>query len=287
MTKNASLAAAALALCAAAASAQVVKEDDSALAKARKAEVEGVGAAQPLTQTLYASGSPSAVFVDPRAIESMPSGYKPEDLETAEVTYRMEGRSKKITAVRGSELNRGEAVSWSGVKSEDGKWLQVESRGLAGWVKADELSGPGWSSWQPELATAFKTRPAAKDGRRKAFVEEAASHIGAPYVWGARSPKTGFDCSGLVQYSMDVVWPGNNVPRVSRDQQAAGKPVTNEADLKTGDLVFTGSPVHHVMIFMEDGEVVEAMGRKYGVRRSELAARIGGKPHSFATYFAE
>lgn len=286
MTKNTALAAAVLSLAAASVCAQVVKEDDSALAKARKTEVEDISSARPVTQTLYASGSPSAVFVDPKAIESMPSGYKPEDLETAEVTYRMEGASKKVTAVKGSELNRGEAVSWAGVSSEDGKWLQVESRGLAGWVKAEDLSGPGWTSWKPELATAFKTRPAAKDGRRKAFVEEAASHIGAPYVWGARSPKTGFDCSGLVQYSMDVIWPGNNVPRVSRDQQAAGKPVS-EAELKTGDLVFTGNPVHHVMIFMEDGEVVEAMGRKYGVRRSELAARIGGKPHSFATYFAE
>lgn len=288
MTKNTALAAAVLSFAAAAAvSAQVVKEDDSALAKARKTAVEDIGSARPVTQTLYASGSPSAVFVDPKAIESMPPGFKPEDLETAEVTYRMEGNSKKITTVRGSELNRGESVSWSGVSSEDGKWLQVESRGLAGWVKAEDLSGPGWTSWKPELATAFKTRPAAKDGRRQAFVEEAASHIGKPYVWGARSPKTGFDCSGLVQYSMDVIWPGNNVPRVSRDQQAAGKPVASAADLKTGDLVFTGSPVKHVMIFMEDGELVEAMGRKYGVRRSELASRIGGKPHSFATYFAE
>lgn len=286
MTKNSTFfAAVAVAVCASAASAQVVAEDASALAKARKGEVEGVGAARPVTQTLYASGLPSAVFVDPKDIESMPSGFKPEDLETADVTYRMEGVSKKITAVRGSELNRGEAVSWAGVSSEDGKWLQVESRGLAGWVKASDLSGPTWTNWQPELATAFKARPAEESGRRKAFVEEASSHLGKPYVWGGRSPSTGFDCSGLVQYSMDVVWPGNKVPRVSRDQQAAGKPVASAAELRTGDLVFTGSPVKHVMIFIEDGELVEAMGRKYGVRRSELAARIGGKPHSFATYF--
>lgn len=287
MTKNTALAAAVLSLAAASVAAQVVKEDDSALAKARKTAVEDIGSARPVTQTLYASGSPSAVFVNPKDIESMPTGFKAEDLETAEVTYRMEGNSKKIATVRGSELNRGESVSWSGVSSEDGKWLQVESRGLAGWVKAEDLSGPGWTSWKPELATAFKSRPAAESGRRKAFVEEASSHLGKPYVWGGRSPSTGFDCSGLVQYSMDVVWPGNKVPRVSRDQQAAGKPVANAADLRTGDLVFTGSPVKHVMIFIEDGELVEAMGRKYGVRRSELAGRIGGKPHSFATYFAE
>lgn len=285
MTKNSLLAVTVLVAASAASAQVVVKEDESALAKARKAEVEGVGTAQAVTQTLYASGSPTAVFVDPKSIEAMPDGFKPEDVETADVTYRMEGRSKKITAVRGSELNRGEAVSWSGVSSEDGTWLQVESRGLAGWVKASDLSGPSWTNWQPALATAFKTRPAAADGRRQAFVEEASSHLGKPYVWGGRSPSTGFDCSGLVQYSMDVVWPGNKVPRVSRDQQAAGRPVASAADLKTGDLVFTGSPVKHVMIFIEDGELVEAMGRKWGVRRSELAGRIGGKPHSFATFF--
>lgn len=268
-------------------SAHAAPNEDSPLAKARKTEVEEIGMAQAVTQTLYASGSPSAVFVDPKAIEAMPEGYKPEDIETARVSYRMEGRSKEITTVRGSELNRGEAVSWAGVRSEDGKWLQIETRGLAGWVKAEDLSGPGWEGWKPELATAFQSRPAAKDGRRSAFVAEASSHLGEPYVWGGRSPKTGFDCSGLVQYSMDVIWPGNSVPRVSREQQGGAKPVASEAELKTGDLVFTGDPVHHVMIFVEDGELVEAMGRKWGVRRSELAARIGGKPHSFGTYFQD
>lgn len=286
MTKNSLrlLAVAALALTALEAQAQVEAEE-TVLGKAKKADVEGVGSAQPLSQTLYASGSPASVFIDPKAIEAMPDGYKPEDIKTEKISYRMEGRTQEIVAVRGSELNRGEAVSWSGVRSADGKWLQVESRGLAGWVKEEDLSGPGWASWQPALATAFQARPAAKDGRRQAFIEEASSHLGKPYVWGGRSPETGFDCSGLVQYSMDVVWPGNKVPRVSRDQQAGGKPVASAADLKTGDLVFTGSPVKHVMIFIEDGELVEAMGRKYGVRRSELAGRIGGKPHSFATYF--
>lgn len=273
-----------LAVLAAGASAQ---EEETALSKAKKAEVEGVGSAQTLSQTLYAASGTAEVYVDPRAVEAMPDGYEPEDMPVADIVYRMAGRSRKITAVRGSELNRGEAVSWSGVKSEDGKWLQVETRGLHGWVKADELSGPGWASWKPELATAFAARPAPKDGRRRAFVDEANSHVGKPYVWGGRSPSTGFDCSGLVQYAMDVVWPGNRVPRVSRDQQSAGRPVASAAELKTGDLVFTGDPVKHVMIFIEDGELVEAMGRKWGVRRSELAGRIGGKPHSFATFFED
>ncbi|MBI2363039.1 MAG: C40 family peptidase [Elusimicrobia bacterium] len=267
-------------------SAQVVSEPESPLAKARKAEVASVGAAQAIAQTLYASRTPASVFVNPKDVEAMPDGYKPEDLERAELTYRMENASRKITVVKGSELNRGEGVSWSGVTTEDGKWYQVETRGLAGWVRAEDLSGPGWTGWKPELATAFATRPAPQDGRRTAFAKEAASHLGDNYVWGGRAPG-GFDCSGLVQYSMDVIWPGNKVPRVSRDQQAAAKPVASAAELRTGDLVFTGDPVKHVMIFVEDGELVEAMGRKWGVRRSELAGRISGKPYSFGSYFQD
>ncbi|MBI5595514.1 MAG: C40 family peptidase [Elusimicrobia bacterium] len=273
-------------LAASAASAQVVSEPESPLARARKTEVVSVGAAQAMAQTLYASRTPAAVFVNPKDVEAMPDGYKPEDLENAELTYRMENASRKITVVKGSELNRGEGVSWSGVTTEDGKWYQVETRGLAGWVRAEDLSAPGWTGWAPEIATAFATKPAPADGRRTAFAKEAASHLGDNYVWGGRAPG-GFDCSGLVQYSMDVIWPGNKVPRVSRDQQAAAKSVASAAELKTGDLVFTGDPVKHVMIFVEDGELVEAMGRKWGVRRSELAGRIAGKPYSFGSYFQD
>lgn len=262
------------------------QEAESPLARARKAEVVPVGSAQTIAQTLYASRTPAMVFVNPKDVEAMPDGYKPEDLEHADLTYRMENASRKITVVKGSELNRGEAVSWSGVTTEDGKWYQVETRGLAGWVRAEDLSAPGWTGWKPELAAAFATKPAPADGRRQAFVKEAASHLGDNYVWGGRAPG-GFDCSGLVQYSMDVIWPGNRVPRVSRDQQSAAKPVASAAELKTGDLVFTGDPVKHVMIFVEDGELVEAMGRKWGVRRSELNGRISGKPHFFGSFFQD
>lgn len=86
----------------------------------------------------------------------------------------------------------------------------------------------------------------------------AKEQLGTPYVWGGDTPG-GFDCSGFVQYVMNEA--GVDVPRVSRDQARAGRPVAGLADARPGDLVFFGSPVDHVGIYAGDNEMVVAPRR--------------------------
>jgi cell wall-associated NlpC family hydrolase len=85
-------------------------------------------------------------------------------------------------------------------------------------------------------------------------VQVAESEVGKPYVWGAAGPDT-FDCSGLVLWAWAHA--GVAVPRVAADQQAWATPVPI-SQLAPGDLVFFGSPAHHVGIYVGAGLMVDA-----------------------------
>jgi cell wall-associated NlpC family hydrolase len=98
------------------------------------------------------------------------------------------------------------------------------------------------------------------DGSPDAVVAAAASVIGTPYVWGGASPETGFDCSGLVQWSYAQA--GVRLPRTTGEQVHVGVDVP-VAGIKPGDLVFSrgGKPTHdlgHVAIYVGGGRVIVA-----------------------------
>jgi peptidoglycan hydrolase CwlO-like protein len=86
------------------------------------------------------------------------------------------------------------------------------------------------------------------------IINYASQFLGVPYVWGGTSP-SGFDCSGLVQYTYGHF--GINLPRVAADQQDVGLKVTRD-QLQPGDLVFFGDPAHHVGIYVGNGMMLHA-----------------------------
>ncbi len=84
----------------------------------------------------------------------------------------------------------------------------------------------------------------------------ARKYLGTAYQWGGDSPATGFDCSGLVQYSYGQV--GISLPRVA-DEQAAATWHVSYAAAQPGDLVFFDSPdVGHVAIYLGGGMMLDA-----------------------------
>ena len=85
------------------------------------------------------------------------------------------------------------------------------------------------------------------------LMDEAVSHIGTPYRYGSKGPKT-FDCSGFTSY---VFWQQHNqfIGASSREQYAKHTPVKRD-ELQRGDLVFFTSPrnrhgVGHVGIVVD------------------------------------
>lgn len=112
-------------------------------------------------------------------------------------------------------------------------------------------------------------------------VDIALQYLGVPYVWGGSSP-SGFDCSGLTQYCYKQI--GVSIPRTSQSQYNAGQHIDRDRLdlLRPGDLVFFGtdgddSQVHHVGMYVGDGNYVHAPYTGAVVRVDSLNARIASK----------
>lgn len=90
---------------------------------------------------------------------------------------------------------------------------------------------------------------------RDMFYDTAASQIGTPYYWGGDDPGKGFDCSGLVHWSLDKSGLIPGAPDdVAAGQMNLGTPI-GEGDLKKGDLIGfrTAKGVPHIGIYTGQG----------------------------------
>lgn len=115
-------------------------------------------------------------------------------------------------------------------------------------------------------------------GAHAAAVQIAKKYLGVAYVWGGTTP-SGFDCSGLVQYSYAQV--GVSLPRTSREQFHVGTyiPPDRLDLLGPGDLVFFGyngdaDQIHHVGMYVGSGNFIHSPATGDVVRITSLAARI-------------
>ncbi|HEY0813472.1 MAG TPA: C40 family peptidase [Pseudonocardia sp.] len=106
-----------------------------------------------------------------------------------------------------------------------------------------------------------------------AAIAFAMHELGKPYVWGATGPGS-YDCSGLVLKAFDAA--GITLPRVSWQQYQAGGHVPVRL-AQPGDLLFYAtdptdpSTIHHVMLYLGNGRMVEAPYTGQSVRVMPVA----------------
>ena len=100
-------------------------------------------------------------------------------------------------------------------------------------------------------------------------IHVAASEVGVRYRYGGTSPRTGFDCSGLTQYSYARV--GKRLPRTAQQQYRATIRVSNR-NARVGDLIFfhSGSTIYHVGIYAGRGYMYAAPHTGSSVKRQKI-----------------
>jgi murein DD-endopeptidase len=136
-------------------------------------------------------------------------------------------------------------------------------------------------------ASAPQSRPGAAPtapGARAATY--ALKMVGRAYRPGGSSPETGFDCSGLVQFSYRQA--GLAVPRSTEEQRRAGA-VVRVANLRRGDVLFfhqEGKRNSHVGIYLGNGEFVHAPSSGKRVRSDRFDSPYWKKHFSEARRFA-
>jgi len=113
----------------------------------------------------------------------------------------------------------------------------------------------------------------------------AVKMVGKPYRTGGSAPSTGFDCSGLVQFSF---WQaGVALPRRTEEQRQAAWRI-RVSNLRHGDLVFfdlEGRKNSHVGIYVGNGQFVHAPSSGKRVRKDRLASPYWRKHLSEARRF--
>ena len=185
-----------------------------------------------------------------------------------------EGTSGKVTAdalrVRAGAsteteilgmLYNGTVVQLTG---EEGDWYTISYNGATAYLHKDYIR---LADEEAEAeASSAGTYSMETHELKASVVDEACTHIGAPYVYGGSSP-SGFDCSGFTSYVYKQF--GYSISRTASSQLDCGVSVERDA-LQMGDLVFfrdpsiTSKAASHVGIYIGGGQFVHATSSRTG-----------------------
>jgi len=106
-----------------------------------------------------------------------------------------------------------------------------------------------------------KTFEISSENRRQQILETTLKYLGAPYLWGGRSP-FGIDCSGLVQVVFKMI--GIKVPRDAMYQAQTGETVNLIEEAMPGDLAFFDNnegKIVHAGILMDQAKIIHSSGQ--------------------------
>jgi cell wall-associated NlpC family hydrolase len=203
-----------------------------------------------------------------------------ESRESEQLALRSRARRKQ-EQVQDAQLSQSRYLA--SIKTELKKLIDAER------IRQEKLA----AARAKALAAARRAAAGANQGKVLPFdparvgaahpeaVAVAKRYLGVRYVWGSTSP-SGFDCSGLMQYSYAKL--GISLPRTSRTQFHAGAYIPpNRLDLlQPGDLVFFGvggdpDQIHHVGMYVGSGDFIHAPATGDVVRITSLDGRIASR----------
>ncbi len=154
-------------------------------------------------------------------------------VQAAEARYRAQAAQVK------QKLEQAEQVLARLEKKDRERLLKLQAM--------DEAERQAYSREQARLANTVS-------GRAGIALRYAVKQIGDSYVWGAAGPIR-WDCSGLTMRAYEQA--GVRLPHSSRAQFGYGRSIAR-SNLLPGDLVFFGTPISHVGIYVGKGKMVHA-----------------------------
>lgn len=190
------------------------------------------------------------------------------------INIRMEGSTD--ADVVGKITNNGICE----IVSREDEWTQIISGEVEGYIsseylltgsdaneRAEELQTEGVELETAMTLTEYRYGKGVTDVQM-AVCEYARQFVGNPYRWGGTSLTKGADCSG---FTLSVYRNfGVGLPHSSKAQAHSGKSV-GISEVQPGDLIFYGgSNIHHVALYVGNGQVVHAKSKDTGIVVSSM-----------------
>jgi len=163
----------------------------------------------------------------------------------AEVTAKERAAATQVRVMRANKVSIEQQLASRKAKLR-GLESQIAALEAAEEAARSRYTGRGFAregNWRP-----------ASSAIGGSIVEIAKTRLGAPYRWAASGPYS-FDCSGFTMWVYRQK--GVSLPHSSRAQINSGQRVSR-GNLEPGDLVFFGSPIHHVGIYVGGGMYIHA-----------------------------
>lgn len=176
--------------------------------------------------------------------------------------------------VRGLEYRVGIGFHFGGARQRS----QVYSRrtSTSGSGSRRTSSPPSSPRQSPSSPVYWPVSTSSASGAARRVVPTAEQYIGVPYRYGGTSPRSGFDCSGFVQYVYGQQ--GVNLPRTSRQMAGVGAAVEpSTRALAVGDLMLfqQGGRISHVAIYAGNRRFIHSSSSGHGVRYDNLDTQRG------------
>jgi cell wall-associated NlpC family hydrolase len=204
---------------------------------------------------LVSTSTPQTFLDRASSLDRIAAGQSAQLAAAATARHRLDAAGRD--AAREAATQQAVARKLAADKATIQDLLDQQQR-LLGSLKADQRraleAARRAAAARASRSRSFPTYNGPASGRARVAVAEAYRKLGSPYQWGAAGPSR-FDCSGLTMW----VWgkAGVSLPHSSQAQYGSGRHVSR-GDLQPGDLVFYGSPIHHVGIYIGGGRMISA-----------------------------
>ena len=195
-------------------------------------------------QALLTGGSPQSFLDEIRFLEQISDEQRNQVDAALRAKKKVDVALQPLIAALAKQARQEKALrdKKAQITKDLDKWEALRSKALGG--GASRASG--------RVVASTYTGPAI--GRARAALDFAYAQLGKPYVFAAAGPDA-YDCSGLTMASWAQA--GVSMAHGARAQYSAF-PKVPFSDLHPGDLVFYGSPIHHVAMYIGNGKVIHA-----------------------------